>query len=177
MPDQQKRITIRKTTAMLSWLIRALLFCSLWIVFFCCIGIQPGLNNRHRFHVWRERCCFVRYCLFPVASLVFNPIRITSTAFTFGERIVALFLTTCSFLLHWHSTWFYPSMKHPEVVFGRAREGAFDAKASSRKYSSTFSHPLQLSWRGAGNRSLATKNGSPQLFPPYPVIGYPYSGS
>ncbi len=29
-------------------------------------------------------------------------------------------------------------MNHPEAVFGRVREGAFDAKASSRNYFPSF---------------------------------------
>ncbi len=82
-----------------------------------------------------------------------------------GAGIAVFFFTSYFLLLHWHSIWFCPSMNRQEPVFGRAREGAFDAKASSR----INSVPSLVFGGGAGEPFLASKVVPPQLLSPVRV--------
>ncbi len=64
-------------------------------------------------------------------------------------------------------------MNHPEPVFGRGREGAFDAKASSRKNPVPLSSVFGREREGAFDTKVSSRNYLPVLFC-VPVTGRRY---
>ncbi len=167
-----------KKTAMPSRLMRTLLFCLLLLALFCFADILS---------VWNKQQCL--YTGAGIAALSFTSCSLLlhwhpiwqDSPMNHPSRFFEKDILRSQRLSFFCFTGIQPGfifLFHPEVVFGRVREGAFDAKASSRKYSSPFPVPVTAArrrlfrrLRGFGDPSRRI---APRRYVPFPAAAYTY---